>query len=258
MTVTRERDIAYNLLETGRTGEHTPQLRYDQVGSDHFISLFLLQWNKFWSDATLSTKRTYCPFLQESLLSTIVGQTQSIGRFALPQLDRCLAVSHLLFARHGPVYSNDVTTSRKNTRNTRKPIVFENWRPTSYKNIHIYAMIRNSCWKSTRNDTTTSITRFPVDWLDDRSYVLIKHSGMNRSFSRTAPLKIWTTTISNAYSKRDRLGCVEDREKWNKDDLFVAVQESIVDIYQRTAGKQFYSIRSNRERRPVKKRQLLV
>jgi hypothetical protein len=29
MTVVRERDIAYNLLETGKTGEQTPQIRYD-------------------------------------------------------------------------------------------------------------------------------------------------------------------------------------------------------------------------------------
>lgn len=29
MTVIRERDIAYNLLETGKTGEPTPQIRYD-------------------------------------------------------------------------------------------------------------------------------------------------------------------------------------------------------------------------------------
>ena len=28
MKVVRERDIAYNLLETGRTGEPTPQIRY--------------------------------------------------------------------------------------------------------------------------------------------------------------------------------------------------------------------------------------
>jgi hypothetical protein len=28
MTVIRERDIAYNLLETGKTGEQTPQIRY--------------------------------------------------------------------------------------------------------------------------------------------------------------------------------------------------------------------------------------
>ena len=30
MTVVRERDIAYNLLETGKTGEPTPQIRYEQ------------------------------------------------------------------------------------------------------------------------------------------------------------------------------------------------------------------------------------
>jgi hypothetical protein len=41
MTVTRERDIAYNLLETGKTGEQTPQIRYDQVESDHFTFLFI-------------------------------------------------------------------------------------------------------------------------------------------------------------------------------------------------------------------------
>ena len=28
MTVVRERDVAYQLLETGKTGEQTPQLRY--------------------------------------------------------------------------------------------------------------------------------------------------------------------------------------------------------------------------------------
>jgi len=27
MTVVRERDIAFNLLETGRTGEQTPEIR---------------------------------------------------------------------------------------------------------------------------------------------------------------------------------------------------------------------------------------
>jgi hypothetical protein len=30
MAVVRERDIAYNLLETGKTGELTPTIRYDQ------------------------------------------------------------------------------------------------------------------------------------------------------------------------------------------------------------------------------------
>lgn len=30
MTVIRERDIAYNLLETGRTGEQAPQIRYTE------------------------------------------------------------------------------------------------------------------------------------------------------------------------------------------------------------------------------------
>ena len=29
LIVVRERDIAYNLLETGKTGEPTPQIRYD-------------------------------------------------------------------------------------------------------------------------------------------------------------------------------------------------------------------------------------
>lgn len=31
MTVVRERDVAYNLLETGRTGEQTPQIRYERA-----------------------------------------------------------------------------------------------------------------------------------------------------------------------------------------------------------------------------------
>ncbi len=31
MTIIRERDIAYNLLETGKTGEPTPQIRYDSL-----------------------------------------------------------------------------------------------------------------------------------------------------------------------------------------------------------------------------------
>ena len=42
MTVIRERDIAYNLLETGKTGEQTPQIRYDEL-----ISFFLINKLKF-------------------------------------------------------------------------------------------------------------------------------------------------------------------------------------------------------------------
>jgi len=35
MTIVRERDIAYNLLETGKTGEQTPEIRYDLLSYYH-------------------------------------------------------------------------------------------------------------------------------------------------------------------------------------------------------------------------------
>jgi hypothetical protein len=40
MTIIRERDIAYNLLETGKTGEQTPQIRYVFFLSHSLLSCF--------------------------------------------------------------------------------------------------------------------------------------------------------------------------------------------------------------------------
>jgi len=56
MTVIRERDIAYNLLETGKTGEPTPQIRYDLL--KHFHRLFYIF---IFSETSFGLSRYYQP-----------------------------------------------------------------------------------------------------------------------------------------------------------------------------------------------------
>jgi hypothetical protein len=56
MTIVRERDIAYNLLETGKTGEQTPEIRYDLL-SYYYRLLYIC----IFSETSFGLLRYYQP-----------------------------------------------------------------------------------------------------------------------------------------------------------------------------------------------------
>jgi len=65
MAVVRERDVAYNLLETGKTGEQTPQIRYDfiKILLSIVIYVFLVKQVLVFYDI-INQKNVFCHFIK--------------------------------------------------------------------------------------------------------------------------------------------------------------------------------------------------
>jgi hypothetical protein len=75
MAVVRERDIAYSLLETGKTGEPTPQIRYHLLKYYHrLLYIFIFRETSFGLLRYYKPKERILPFYKNRYYQLLWGK----------------------------------------------------------------------------------------------------------------------------------------------------------------------------------------